>query len=158
MGVPASFIPSNIGEVSVDEFTLRRSTNDTPNPKLLDTAGREQAVGHYGHATWNLQKRNFGHAPNSFGPRLPFSAPCPSRFYFQPSSHYFTFDRRIEISGATTDRGIQFWINGVINWIYLFIFHLQLTTSKIENPCWSIPFWIKRKRIKNSINTYILVI
>lgn len=147
MGVPASFIPSNIGEVSVDEFTLRRSTNDTPNPKLLDTAGREQAVGHYGHATWNLQKRNFGHAPNSFGPRLPFSVPCPSRFYFQPSSHYFTFDRRIEISGATTDRGIQFWING-FNKLNLFI-HFSSPINYFENRKSMLKHSILNQKKKN---------
>lgn len=50
-------------------------------------------------------------------------------------------------------------LNKWSNKLNLFIhFSSPITTSKIENPCWSIPFWIKRKRIKNSINTYILVI
>lgn len=84
--------------------------------------------------TWNLQKRNFGHAPNSFGPRLPSSA-LHVPLVFIPNrrcTDYFTY-LRIEISGE----GFQFWRNGASNFklnLNLFIYFFPIPSSKIENP------------------------
>lgn len=81
--------------------------------------------------TWNLQKRNFGHAPNSFGPRLPSSAlHVPLVFILNCCMDYFTY-LRIEISGE----GFQFWTNGASNFklnLNLFIYFFPISNWKIQ--------------------------
>lgn len=81
--------------------------------------------------TWNLQKRNFGHAPNSFGPRLPSSAlHVPLVFILNCCTDYFTY-LRIEISGE----GFQFWRNGASNFklnLNLFIYFFPISNWKIQ--------------------------
>lgn len=156
-GGPRLFYSPNIGEVSVDEFTLRRTTHRNCSTRPVENRPR----GHYGHATWNPQKRNFGHAPNSFGPfsfaflgtvSLSFLFPTVVARITSPSIGVLKFrdQQRIE--------GFQFWINGVSDFklnlfIYLFV---SISNNYFENR----KFYSKSKRkrkIKNS-NTYFFAI
>lgn len=153
-GGPRLFYSPNIGEVSVDEFTLRRTTHRNCSTRPAENRPR----GHYGHATWNPQKRNFGHAPNSFGLRLPFSAPCPSRFYSQPSLHGSLHLRLLKFRDQQRIERFQFWINGVSDFklnlfIYLFV---SIYNNYFENRKFYSKSKKKRK-IKNS-NTYFFAI